>query len=249
MGSLLRTYWLGRIDYRKCWDLQRAMVQAIMAEQLPDSLLLLEHPPVFTMGRRGGTENLRWSVEECAERGIEVVWSDRGGDITYHGPGQLVGYGLLNLRQRGIDILTYIRQLETSLIEYLAQLGITAWPGGHGLTGVWSQGEAAQAEKVAAIGVRFNRRRITSHGFALNLTTDLNTFNNGMVPCGLEGRQATSVAALGGPRIIVQKAALEYAPHFARIFNLHLEWSDSAELEILPSAPEAPAMPAPLPML
>src|SRR5205814_6621352 len=115
---------------------------------------------------------------ECARRGVEVVWSDRGGDATFHGPGQLVGYPLLDLPRLGSDILRHIRDLERSLIAYLRTLGIESEPGGRGLTGVWSAGE-----KVGAIGVKLNHHTVTSHGFALNLTADMDLFNTGIVPC------------------------------------------------------------------
>jgi lipoyl(octanoyl) transferase len=228
--------WLGRIPYRACWDLQRSLVEAVRSGR-PDHLLLLEHEPVFTMGRRGDQAHLRWSEEECRRHGVEVVWSDRGGDATYHGPGQLVGYPIIDLARLGIDVITYIRKLETSLIDYLAGIGIAAEPGGKGMTGVWSSGTPnGNTEKVAAIGVKLTRM-ITSHGFALNLTTDLEVFNQGIVPCGLDGKRATSVAALGGPRIIVKEAALAYVPHIARTLGVDAVWADPAELHALPSAP------------
>jgi lipoyl(octanoyl) transferase len=233
----VRAYWLGTIPYRPCWDLQRAAVAAIRLGEHPDSLLLLEHPPVFTIGRRGDGSTLLWSEAECARRGVEVVWSDRGGDATYHGPGQLVGYPLLDLPRLGSDILRHIRDLELSLIAYLRTLGVESEPGGPGLTGVWSGGG-----KVGAIGVKLNQQ-VTSHGFALNLTTDLTVFNTGIVPCGLPGRRATSVAELGGRVVAVHDAARAYADHFARTFDLAVEWGDADELRRLPAAPPEPAAP------
>lgn len=242
--GMVRTYWLGSIPYRECWDLQRSLVEAIRRREHPDTLLLLEHPHVFTMGRRADPENLRWSEEECARRGVEVVWSDRGGDATYHGPGQLVGYGLLDLPRLGTDIIAYIRGLERSLIEYLAALGIESESGGSELTGVWSHagGPSGPLEKVAAIGVRFNQRTITSHGFAINLTTDLEVFNEGILPCGLNGKRATSVAALGGPVATVEDAAHAYLPHFAREFGVEVEWADPSVLRSLPPPTSEPAL-------
>jgi lipoyl(octanoyl) transferase len=247
---VVRTYWLGRIPYRECWELQRSMVEAIRQRQQPDSMLLLEHEPVFTMGRSAAPGHLRWSLDECARRGVEVVWSDRGGDATYHGPGQLVGYGLLDLPRLGTDILAYIRGVEQSLIAYLAQLGLASEPGGKGLTGVWSHAGAAAGglEKVAAIGVKFNHHSITSHGFALNLTTDLEVFNQGIVPCGLEGRRATSVLALGGPRLEVEDSAAGYARRFAAAFGVELEWADPEDLRSLPPAPPEPVLGPVLPV-
>jgi lipoate-protein ligase B len=154
-----------------------------------------------------------------------VVRTDRGGDATYHGPGQLVGYPLLDLPRLGSDILRHIRDLERSLVAYLDSLGLVSEPGPPGMTGVWSGGA-----KVAAIGVKLNQT-VTSHGFALNLTTDLDIFNGGIVPCGLVGKRATSVLELGGPRIDVEAAAHAYLPHFAETFGVSVEPSEAAALE------------------
>ena len=228
---VVRAYWLGSVPYRDAWDLQRAVVAAIRAGLQPHSLLLLEHPHVFTIGRRGDGSTLLWSEAECARRGVEIVWSDRGGDATYHGPGQLVGYPILDLARMGSDILRHIRDLERSMIAYLRTLGIESEPGGAGLTGVWSGGG-----KVGAVGVKLNQR-VTSHGFALNLTTDLDVFNEGIVPCGLVGRRATSVAELGGPAIAVEAAARAYVEHFGRCYEVAVDWGEPDELRALP-APE-----------
>jgi lipoyl(octanoyl) transferase len=237
----LRTYWLSSVAYRRAWQLQRAVVAAVRAGRQPPSLLLLEHPHVFTIGRRGDGSTLLWGEEECRRRGIEVVWTDRGGDATYHGPGQLVGYPIVDVARLGTDVLRFIRGLEDSLVSYLATLGLEAEPGGQGLTGVWSRGA-----KVAAIGIKLTDR-VTSHGFALNLTTDLEIFNRGIVPCGLVGRRATSVLELSGLRVEVADAARAYAPHFGRRFGVRIRWADPAELWTLPVAegdPEHPAGPA-----
>lgn len=237
---VVKAYWLGSVPYRQGWELQRTVVQAVRSGHQPDTLLLLEHPPVFTIGRRGDGSSLLWSPEECARRGVEVVWTDRGGDATYHGPGQLVGYPILDLPRLGSDILRHIRALERSLIDYLASLGLEAEPGGEGLTGVWSAGA-----KVAAIGVKLNQT-VTSHGFALNLTSDLETFNSGIVPCGLHGRRATSVLELGGPAVSTEEAARRYALSFARTYGVLLTWGQVFELGALsPAPPEG----SPLPVL
>jgi lipoate-protein ligase B len=234
----VRTYWLGRVSYRQAWELQRSLVAAVRSGDQADSLLLLEHPHVFTIGRRGDGSTLRWSEAECARRGVELVWSDRGGDATYHGPGQLVGYPILDLARLGTDILRHIRDLERSLIAYLRVLGLSAEAGGEGLTGVWTGGA-----KVAAIGVKLNQR-VSSHGFALNLTTDLAIFNEGIVPCGLVGKRATSVLEQGGPSLAVADAARAFPEHFAAAFGVRTSWADPAELDDLPPAPPEPAAPA-----
>jgi lipoate-protein ligase B len=234
----VRVYWLGSVPYREAWALQRALVAAVRAGERPDSLLLLEHPAVFTIGRRGDGSMLLWTEAECARRGVEVVRTDRGGDVTYHGPGQLVGYPILDLTRLASDILRHIRDLEGSLIAYLAALGIDSEAGGTGMTGVWSGGA-----KVGAIGVKLNQH-VTSHGFALNLTSDLDVFNSGIVPCGLAGKRATSVLELGGPSIAVADAAPAYLPHFGRGFGVDVAWGTPAELHSLPPAPEREAQTA-----
>jgi lipoyl(octanoyl) transferase len=181
-------------------------------------LLLLEHPHVFTMGKAALPEHVLWDEKEQARKEVDVIWSDRGGEATYHGPGQLVGYPILDLAHFGLSIPQYLQKLEQSLIDYLDQLGVDSEPGEPGLTGVWSRGE-----KVAAIGIKLNRS-IVSHGFALNLTTDLGYFN-GIVPCGHADLRPTSVEALTGARIETLDAARAYAEHFSRVFDTALEWA------------------------
>jgi lipoyl(octanoyl) transferase len=234
---IIRAYWLGRIGYRHCWDLQRALVEQVRAGAAPSTLLLLEHDPVFSMGRRATFDHVLWDEAERRRRDVELVWSDRGGDVTYHGPGQLVGYPILDLPALGTDILSYIRGLERSLIAYLAELGLESEPGGKDLTGVWSGGA-----KVAAIGVKLTQR-VSNHGFALNLTAGMDYFE-GIVPCGLDGKAVTSVELLGGPRLSVETAARAYGPHFEREFGCRLEWREAAE--VLPLAAQAPPEPPPL---
>jgi lipoyl(octanoyl) transferase len=219
----VRTCWLGRVPYREVWDLQAEVVTAVREGRAPDTLLLLEHPHVFTMGRAASADHLLWDEAEQARRRLEVVWSDRGGEATYHGPGQLVGYPILDLKHFDLTIPQYLERLETSLIDYLSELGIDALPGEPGLTGVWSRGE-----KVAAIGIKLNRS-VVSHGFALNLTTDLGYFD-GIVPCGHAEKRPTSVEALTGRRIATDVAANVYARHFAEVFGARNEWESSPSL-------------------
>jgi lipoyl(octanoyl) transferase len=215
--SRVRSCWLGSVPYRQAWDLQRSLVEQVRAGEAPDTLLLLEHPHVYTMGRKGTAEHLLWDGAERERREVDLVWSDRGGDATYHGPGQLVGYPILDLSRHGLDLLVYLRTLEASLIAYLAEFGLVgaAVPG---LTGVWV-GES----KVAAIGVKFNGG-VVSHGFALNLTTDLEYFE-GIVPCGIADKKATSVEQLLGDRLPTEMAAHHYAEHFASAFGAELDWT------------------------
>lgn len=192
---------LGRVGYREAWELQRELVAERSAGRIPDTLLLLDHPPVITLGRGGSPEHLLGSADELSARGVEFIPTDRGGDITFHGPGQVVGYAVVDLGQRGRDLHRYLRDLEAVPIRALARFGIRA-DRAPGLTGVW-----VDRAKVAAIGIRVSRW-IAHHGFALNVDTDLSYFDL-IVPCGISDRRVTSMAALvGGP---VDRGAVEDA--------------------------------------
>ncbi len=181
----VRASWLGSGPYRRAWDLQAELVRELREGAGQDTLLLLEHPHVFTMGKAASGDHLLWGEAERERREVEVVWSDRGGEATYHGPGQLVGYPVLDLAHLGLSIPRYLELLEKSLIDYLGSLGIESEPGEPGFTGVWRDGE-----KLAAIGIKLNRS-VVSHGFALNLTTDLEA-----------GRDRDQAQPLGGqPRL------------------------------------------------
>jgi len=205
------------------------MVSRMREGREDDTLLLLEHPHVFTMGKAAKPEHVLWNDDERRSRGVDVIWVDRGGEATYHGPGQLVGYPILDLARVGITIRDYIARLEASLVAYLDELGIQSGPGASGLTGVWSDGL-----KLAAIGIKLSRS-VVSHGFALNLTADLDYFN-GIVPCGHADLRPTSVEALTGARIDTESAARGYAPHFAEAFGVELVWAAADSLR-----PVAPA--------
>ncbi len=219
----VRASWLGSTGYRATWDLQADLVPAVKEGREPDTLLLLEHPHVFTMGKAAKAEHVLWDDQERHRRAVEVIWSDRGGEATYHGPGQLVGYPVVDLSRLELTIPAYIDALERSLIDYLAELGIPSEPGAAGLTGVWSDGR-----KVAAIGIKLNRP-VVSHGFALNLATDLAYFE-GIVPCGHAELKATSVEELAGRRIATADAARAYARHFERLFGVALDWEPAERL-------------------
>jgi len=213
----VRACWLGSTPYRDAWDLQANLVRGLREGRGDGTLLLLEHPHVFTMGRAAAAEDVLWDDSERSEKAVDLVWSDRGGEATYHGPGQLVGYPVVDLATMGLTIGGYLEKLEASLIAYLDELGIESAPGGRGLTGVWSGGE-----KLAAIGIKLNRS-VVSHGFALNLTTDLGYFD-GIVPCGHVDLRPTSVAAMTGKQVETEIAARAYARHFARTFEVQLDW-------------------------
>jgi lipoyl(octanoyl) transferase len=191
-GRPLQVRHLGLMPYRDALALQRELVARRQADEIDDVLLLVEHPHVLTLGVRGdgGRSHVLATADALAARGIEVLETGRGGDITYHGPGQLVGYPIINLKPDGCDVHRYVRDLEEVLIHVAADYGIAA---GRidGLTGAW-----VGSEKLAAIGVRI-ARWVTSHGFALNVTTDLDYFRL-IVPCGIADRGVTSLARLLG---------------------------------------------------
>ena len=215
----VRACWLGSVPYREAWDLQAELVRELRegCGENKDTLLLLEHPHVFTMGKAASSEHLLWDERERTRRDVELVWSDRGGEATYHGPGQLVGYPVLDLAHFGLSIPGYLEGVERSLIDYLRELGIESEPGEPGFTGVWRNGE-----KLAAIGIKLSRS-VVSHGFALNLTTDLDYFN-GIVPCGHADRRPTSVEAVSGHRVESPAAAIAYARHFEETFGTEIDW-------------------------
>ncbi|HEX2679777.1 MAG TPA: lipoyl(octanoyl) transferase LipB [Candidatus Dormibacteraeota bacterium] len=214
----VRACWLGSVPYREAWDLQAELVRDLREGRGEDTLLLLEHPHVFTMGKAASPDHLLWDEPERARRRVEVVWSDRGGEATYHGPGQLVGYPVLDLSHFGLTVPRYLQRLEGSVIGFLATLGIPAVPGEPGLTGVWHEGE-----KLAAIGIKLNRS-VVSHGFALNLTTDLGYFD-GIVPCGHADKRAASVEGVTGRRIETATAARVYGGCFESAFGANLDWA------------------------
>jgi lipoyl(octanoyl) transferase len=187
---------LGRIAYDEALALQQRLVEERRAGVIGDTLLLLEHPPVITLGakNRGRSTNVIGTPAQLAHAGVAVVETGRGGDVTYHGPGQLIGYPILDLRPDRCDVRRYVRDLEGVLIRAVRPFGISAGRV-DGLTGVWA-GPAGREEKLAAIGVRISRW-ITSHGFALNVSTNLGHFDL-IVPCGIADRGVTSIERLTG---------------------------------------------------
>jgi lipoate-protein ligase B len=215
---------LGVVPYKQAWDLQAALVRARKAGEVPDQLLLLEHPHVYTVGRHGGFAHILLNEDELAARGIEVFEVDRGGDVTYHGPGQLVGYPIVDLRRQGVDAHRYLRGLEESLIRTLADYGVAAGRN-PGLTGVWLGND-----KIAAIGVRISGG-VTSHGFALNVNTDLAYFGH-IIPCGLVGKGVTSLAKELGHPVPLAEVAERYAAHFAAEFELDLAVAEGSSVTV-----------------
>ena len=218
-----RVYHLGRLPYRRAWELQRALVARRKAGEIPDTLLLLEHPPVITLGRNGHRRHLLSSPETLQEQGIEFVETDRGGDITYHGPGQLIGYPILDLSLIRKDVAWYVRTLEEVLIRAAADFRIRAGRR-EKLTGVWVDGC-----KLAAIGVRISRW-ITSHGFALNVETDLGSFQH-IVPCGISSCPVTSFRELLGNRADLGQVRERVTQHMGELFGLRMQAAAPEQLQ------------------
>jgi lipoyl(octanoyl) transferase len=211
----LHASWLGSVEYVAAWELQRSRFEARLAGDAADSLLLLEHPHTYTKGRRTAPGDLLLGEEECRRRGIAVHEVDRGGRITYHGPGQLVGYPIVALGER-YDVLAYLRSLEDGLLATLAALGVQGERDTRH-TGVW-----VGSDKVAAIGVKITRG-VTMHGFALNLSPELSMFS-GIVPCGISDKGVTSVERLTGVSHPVQEIATLCAANMAEVFDRRLRW-------------------------
>jgi lipoyl(octanoyl) transferase len=203
---------LGRLDYAEALELQQQLVAERKAERIPDQLLLLEHPPVITLGvkARNDRSHVLASAAQLQSAGVNVFETGRGGDVTYHGPGQLVGYPILDLRPDRCDLHRYVRDLEEVLIRAVGSFGIEARRQS-GLTGVW-----VGDDKLAAIGVRISRW-ITSHGFALNVATDLAHFDL-IVPCGITGKGVTSIARLTGRAVPLEAVEDSVVTAFSTVF-------------------------------
>jgi lipoate-protein ligase B len=210
----------GTLEYQDAWQLQRRIADDVRGGGDP-ALILLEHPPTYTLGARGNTQHLLLTREAYARRGAAVVQSDRGGDVTFHGPGQIVGYPIINLRARGEGPLWYVHALEEALIDTLRGYGIEAGRR-EGARGAWC-GDA----KVAAIGVRVSRG-VTMHGFALNVNTDLSWFGD-IVACGLRDASVTSMQAIAGETFDIADVQADVARAFGRQFGLEMV-DDAARL-------------------
>src|SRR5262245_59639173 len=224
---LLEIRRLGVVPYDEALALQLELVEARKADRIPDTLLLLEHPHVLTLGVRAGTStastgaatswpNVRATPERLSALGVTVHETGRGGDVTYHGPGQIVGYPIVDLRPDRQDVHRYVRDLEEVLIRTCGDYAIEAHRI-HGLTGVWVGDPPDSSEKVAAIGVRISRW-ITSHGFALNVNTALEFFDL-IVPCGIHDRGVTSLQAVLKRRLDLSDVEDRLITHFARVFD------------------------------
>lgn len=206
----------GRIAYGAAFDLQREIVAARKASAVPDALLFCEHPHVITLGRNGQRENLLANANVLRQMNVEFHETDRGGDITYHGPGQIVGYPILDLAQHKRDVRWYVEQLEEVMIRTAADYGLAARRilCRHG---IWIDAPAGE-EKLAALGVHLSRW-VTSHGFAFNVSTDLRYFDL-IIPCGIKDKRATSLERALGHAVSLDEARARLAAHFAEIFKV-----------------------------
>lgn len=204
----------GRQDYRACWELQQRLAAARRAGHIPDLLLLVEHPPTYTIGRRGTRDHLLINEARLHEVGATCLKVDRGGDITFHGPGQLVAYPIVELKE-ALDLRRYVRSLEQAVIATAGRFEVEAGRV-DGLTGVWVD----ESRKLAAIGVRV-RRAVTTHGLALNVNTNLRWFDE-MVPCGIRDKGVTSLAAELGHPVEMEVVESVLAEELAAAFGLRL---------------------------
>ena len=229
---------LGLMDYEEAWNLQGEIAEKIARKAHPECLMLVEHPPTYTFGRRGDSKNLLWDEKELQKRSIKTYWVDRGGDVTYHGPGQLVGYPMMFLGKPEnnsehiptVDYVGYIRKLEECLIMALMKLGIGAGQV-PGLTGVWLQPDLAsrcprckpedrqKPAKIAAIGVKVDANGISRHGFALNVNPDMDNWE-GIIACGLVGHPVISLAEVMNPVPPMPEVNEAVTTSFAEVFKV-----------------------------
>jgi len=212
MSRPLEVRRLGRIAYADALELQAGLVAQRRADEIPDTLLLLEHPHVITLGSGSHAENVLVTPEEREARGIELFETGRGGDVTYHGPGQLVGYPILDLKPDRQDLHRYLRDLEEMLIGVLGEFGLSGSRKA-GLTGVW-----VGDRKLAAIGVRVSSGWITSHGFALNVATDLSFFG-AIIPCGIRDHGVGSISEETGRAVSLGEAEDAVVRQMGRVFG------------------------------
>ena len=225
MRPICHVQFLGQVPFQQAWAYQNHLADEIASGRCEETLLLLEHPHTFTFGRRGQSKNLVWSENELAEKGVEVLWVDRGGDVTYHGPGQLVGYPILRLAPIGwhadrlpqADYVGYIRKLEAVLIGVLQEYHL------HGLriegkTGVWvPEKQTSVAQKIASIGVKVDAKGVSRHGFALNVDPEM-SYWEGIIPCGIKQVEMTSMAECLSETVVVDKVSQITMKKFGEIF-------------------------------
>src|SRR5580658_8213079 len=244
---------LGLVSYETALHLQRTLLEMRKADRIGNTLLLLEHPPVITLGRNAQLDNVLASPEFLAQRGVELFEIDRGGDVTFHGPGQLVAYPIFDLRsfEPKVGAVEFVRRLEEVLIRTCGDFGIGTQRI-KGLTGVWTYALRNKPEaKIAAIGVHISRG-VTTHGFALNVSTDLDFFTM-IVPCGLVGKPVTSIERETQKPVSMDEVATAASRNFGRIFNSQMLWLESLDdllanvapppLQAAPANQDVPALP------
>jgi lipoate-protein ligase B len=220
--------WLGRIEYLEAWRLQQTLAEERAQGKRHDVLLLLEHPPTYTIGRGGGADDAFLTPAAALDAmGAAVHHVDRGGRVTFHGPGQLVGYPIIDLSEWRRDVHAYLRALEEVLIAALADFGLSG-ERKRGYTGVW-----VGDEKIGAIGVKVSRW-VTTHGFALNVTCDLDWFRH-IVPCGHRGKAVTTLERAGGKRPPLPAVAEQVVEHFGPVFGRRMVWLPALAAAALPS--------------
>ncbi len=230
---------LGAVPYARALEFQRQAVAARKAGEVPDLLLLCEHFPVITLGRNGKREHLRASQRVLRQMNVEFHDTERGGDITFHGPGQIVGYPILDLTHLRRDVRWYVEQLEEVMIAATAEYGIAAHRA-EGMHGVWvPTADRGTAEKLGALGVHISRW-VTSHGFAYNVSTDLRNFDL-IVPCGLAQKKATSLEKILGRAVAVEDVKPRLAANFAKIFGREMRPIARPDLEATMNDSEASA--------
>ena len=241
--KLCLTIDLGLVPYAEASELQKRVVAARRAEAIDDVLLFCEHPHVITLGRSGKRANLLAGENVLRQKGVAYLETSRGGDITYHGPGQIVGYPIVDLGAIKRDVVWYVRTLEEAMIRATAEFGVVARREA-GKTGVWvDQAKTGAAEKLAAIGVHISRW-VTSYGFAYNVATDLRYFDL-IVPCGIAGRTATSLEKVLMRRIVCDQVKPKLAAHLGGLLGLEMRQASPAELfRRLPAAERGVAVPA-----
>jgi lipoyl(octanoyl) transferase len=230
VGGEIQAQWLGTLAYGSALELQHSTLEQRKSKTIPDTLLLLEHPHVITFGRRADDSHLVTGRTDLERLGVEIFETDRGGEATYHGPGQLVGYPIIDVRAAGLGPVTYVRMLERSIIDSLAEFNIDA----HlvqGETGVWVGGTPGEkradgvnpaGKKIAAIGVRISGG-VTMHGFALNVSTDLSYFQH-IIPCGMPDLPFTSIELESNRSIEVREVASSISLHISTNINRSLHW-------------------------
>jgi lipoyl(octanoyl) transferase len=216
---------LGRTRYAETWELQKRIFSARQEQRIGDILLLTEHEPVFTLGTGSDENNLLANEQELSDKKIDMFWIDRGGDVTFHGPGQIVGYPIIDLNLHYNDIHRYLRDLEEVIINVLDEYGIRGEREKE-FTGVWIKNE-----KIAALGVKV-RNWITMHGFALNVGTDLSFFDR-IIPCGIFHKGVTTLHNVAGKTIAIADVQHHIIKHFAKIFSFEIKHISTEELETM----------------